>query len=127
MTDELDKVLSEEDKFNILSDMVVTAKKRGAMQEELQEHLKKIVFDRVYPDGRPVTRESVWAQAAKMLHSIVPDKVLEQTTVGLEDGGELRIRLVLEAGGLDPRVTEADVLDMFSPGQLPAPGGVEEE
>lgn len=128
MTSELDKALSEDAKLKIICDMAATAKERGEIQQRLQDILRKIVFDREYPDGTPVLRESVWARCVDKLHSMVPEKVLEKTAGVMDDAqGELRIRLVLDASTSDPNVKEAEVLDMFTTKELPEPGPWSEE
>ena len=122
MADELDKALTEKEKLDLLQDMVATAKKKGGIQSDLHNTLYDIVYKREYPDGTPVKRESVIVTAMKLLHSMVPDKVLEQATVGLDQGREeLRIKLVLDAGREDPRVSPAMIDGMFTAGEIPAP------
>lgn len=128
MSDEIERELSQDDKSQILKDIMGTAKRRSSIQGSLQEILEGIVFRREYPDGSPVERESVVAQALARLHSMVPEKALEKVVgVAEDESTELQIRLVLEAGTEDPRVKEADILGMFTAGKLPEPGPLQEE
>ena len=117
-----DLKLTESDRMEMMASALRTAKKRGRAQNELTEALEDIALRRVYADGTPVRSEGAVMQAMKMLHSMVPEKVLEKA-VGVDDeeAKEMRIRLVLDASSDDPRVSVEMLEEMFVPAALPEP------
>jgi hypothetical protein len=79
--------------------MVEAAVARGAEQELVRKALRGVALDGVWPDGTTVKRGGTRLAALKMMHSEVPEKVLEKM-VGVGETAErktLTVHLVLDA------------------------------
>ena len=112
------KEWTEEERGELKAELTRIAVTRGGIQQRVMEEMISLAFNGTHLNGDNASR-SARTEALKRLYSEVPEELLKKEAGVAQEGTVLQINFALDAVSTDPRVKQAELVDIFDPEEIP--------